>query len=161
MKNKIDYLEITCKLICINFKAMLSIETRTILEKEPGTRTDNEVHMVSRKQNAGLTRAIDKQKWNLLKDTSLKKSTPYLHFKTHTNEARWGQEEKWKAQFSRFCREIGLETTWNLKSILSLVSHPTGSSGAEKLQVSGWIPGSHEEKNSGEGLVRKVRSIFY
>ena len=51
LENKIDYLEVTCKLICINFKAMLSIETRTILEKEPGTRTDNEVHMVSRKQN--------------------------------------------------------------------------------------------------------------
>ena len=35
---------------------MLSIETRTILEKEPGTRTDHEVYMVSRKQNAGLTK---------------------------------------------------------------------------------------------------------
>ena len=30
---------------------MLSIETRTILEKEPGSRTDNEVHMVSREEN--------------------------------------------------------------------------------------------------------------
>ena len=69
MERETNYLEMICKLISIlkyvHFKAMLSIETRTILEKEPGTRTDNEVHMVSRKQNAGLTKNfmnIDKQK---------------------------------------------------------------------------------------------------